>query len=252
MIRRVRIIFLLTASLLILTGALAAQHTNANTDVKFDFEQEPVKFMAEIYSCYHNWKIDRGIRMAREAIAIVDGLYVKDKNAIIHDPGLKLNKAYQIKSTLHTLAGMLYFRKSLETLRKGDKKESAFIMEKLKKGEKVTEKDFEALAQKIEKNGGDQNSRFLARAREQLNLAIKTDPANPASHFQLAGVYKSMGGDDASASAEKHYFSAARLSLEEGDARAVARAMESLKSLNPASIYIKQFEALQKKGAVNE
>lgn len=232
---------------LLLTSGLTAHQNNSGTDKSPDFSKEPVKAMAEIYSCYHNWKIDRGLALAAKAIAVIDKIHADDKNAVIKDPSLKLNKAFYIKSTLYTLAGMLYYRKSLENLRKHDKQESAFIMEKLKKGETVTEKDFEALAKKVEAQGsGSRHRRFLSKAREAFTTAIETDAGNPSPHFQMAGVYKSMSGRESEANAERHYFEAARLSHQAGETRSVERAMAALRSLNPGSPYIKRLEDLIK------
>jgi hypothetical protein len=242
------VIGLIIAAVLPVQGRNAVSTIPTEKNSEVDFNKEPVRFMAEIYKSYHNWRLDHGIKRSKEALAVVDMLYAKDPNAVIKDPKLKLNKALQIKSTLHTLAGMLYFRKSLESLRKSGKKEHAFILEKLKKGKEITEKDFEELSQKVEQNETSaKDNNFLLLAKEQFAAAIDTDPANPAPHFQLAGVYRAMGDPQSLKAAEKHYYTAARLAVQEGDNRAVDRALESLKSLNPRSPSIKKLESLKKR-----
>ncbi len=248
------VIFIITALLPVTGWSGQGPHTGSRDkkpvpkETVLDFNKEPVKFMAEIYKSYHNWKLDRGIRLSKEAMAIVEALYARDPGTVIRDPKLKLNKAYQIKSTLHTLAGMLYYRKSLESLRKSGKKEHTFILEKLKKGEEVTEKDFEKLSQKLDqKEKSAKNGNFLVMAKEQFLKAIAADRENPAPHFQLAGTYRAMGDPRSLKAAEKHYFTAARLAVREGDNKALERALESLKTLNANSPYIKKLEALQKR-----
>jgi hypothetical protein len=243
---------MLVASIGILSfsGLMAQGHHEAsvkkNAPVNPDFSKEPVKCMADIYKCYHNWEIKRGLEMATKARAIIDKVYAQNPNSLITDPGLKLNKAFQVKSTLYTLTGMLYYRKALSATRKTGLKENAYILDKLKKGEEVTEKDLEKLVNKIEsKSLKDNKKSALVLSIESFLEAIKSDFGNPAPHFQLASVYRVLGDSDSLKKAEECYFNAARLGVGEGDKKAKDRTLESLTSLNPESIYIDKIKALK-------
>lgn len=208
---------------------------------KRDFSREPVRFMADIYKDYHNWKTDEGIAKAREAITVVDRLYAEDPQTAIRDQNLRLNRAYQVKSTLHTLLGMLYYRKSLTVAGEQKGEGVSVIAEKIRTKKEITDQDLEGLDRAL-KSGVflEEMGRYLTLAREEFEAAIAVDSTNPAPHFQLAAIYGAMKTDDMTDRAEKELSLAARLSLAEGDARAADRAIETLRELNPRSVYLTQ------------
>jgi len=245
---------LLTVSASLWAGNAAQHHgINAPTaqkkapaEMKPDFNSEPVKFMGRIYKCYHDWKIDEGIALFTEGIAVINKIHAANPHAEIKDKGLKLNKAYQIKSTLHTLGGMLYHRKTLTAVRKSGLKEDGFILDKIKAGKEITDQDLEELAGKIDKNDlASTGSSYLLKGKQEFLAAVKADPDNPAPHFHLAELYKTMGDSQSKQEAENHYYQSARLALKEGDPKAIDRTLDLLKALNPASPFIKKLEALK-------
>ncbi|MCE5194450.1 MAG: hypothetical protein LLF28_03190 [Nitrospiraceae bacterium] len=217
-----------------------------------DFSKQPVAAMKEIYKNYHDWKVDQGIASAKKAIEVVNKIYEKDINGKINDPNLKKNRAFEIKSTLHTLLGMLYYRKSLMVASE-NKKSLAPIFDKLNKKQEVTDKELEQVAANLKTDKTSVDSRKYAdSSKEEFLTAIKTDPSNPTPHFQLANILSPLGtGGQGAAEAEKEYFLAAKLSMDEGDEKSVKRAFDAIKSLNPKSSYLKQIEKLkkEKKGA---
>ncbi len=215
--------------------------------VKIDFKKEPVKFMGQIFKSYHDWDLKRGITLSEEAIAIIDVIYNKDPNQIINDPTLKLNKAFQIKSTLHTLKGMLYFRTSLHSKKDPVRTENQAIMDKLKKGKEVTDKDFEDLTNKIEKNTSSiKKIDVFGLAKNEFLIAIKTDSNNPSPHYQLAEILKNSLDNATKLKAEEHFFESAKLSIQEGDSKSINKILDALKDLNPKSIYITKIESMNK------
>ena len=85
-----------------------------------DFLKEPVKVMTRIFKYYHNWQLNDGIRIVNNSLQKIDKLYKKDPNIRLSDPKLKLNMVFQIKSTLHTMSGLLYYRQFLEKDKTGE------------------------------------------------------------------------------------------------------------------------------------
>jgi tetratricopeptide (TPR) repeat protein len=197
---------------------------------EIDFSKEPLKYMAEIQKDWHFWKIDEGIDKTKKALTIINKLYADDPNAELNDPGLKLNKAYQIKSTLHTLLGMLYHRKSLIGDRKTREKAYAPVLEKVKRGEKFTEEDLEKVAKAIEKESKNRkNLSYFESAKAELLKAIETDPSNPAPHYQLGKIYAANTVPGQTEDAEREFYLAAELSLKEGDKKAAYRSIEVIR-----------------------
>ena len=215
--------------------------------VKIDFNKEPVKFMGEIFRSYHDWKLEKGIALSNEAILIIDEIYKKNPEQAIKDSSLKLNKAFQIKSTLHTLKGMLLFRTSLHSKTEPVRTENEAIMNKVKKGEEITDKDFEDLANKIDKNTGtEKRNSNLDLAKKEFLDAIKADKDNPSPHYHLAEILKKSNDNKEKQKAEDHYLESARLSIQEGDYKSIDKILTALKGLNPKSKYLKEIEAMNK------
>ncbi len=211
----------------------------------YDFSKQPVKYLTAIYMDYHNGKVDSGIKKAKEALLYVNELYKKSPNTIIKGKGLKLNKAYQIKSTLHTLLGMLYYKKAMI----GDDSDKdirlAPVYEKLKKGEGLTDKDLE-LVSKVMAEESKNEQLYINMAIREFKEAIKIDPKNPSAHFQLGLLYSGIYTGESNDTAERHIYLSAKLSYEEGDMQAVSRAFDILKGLNPNSLYLKQIKRFMK------
>lgn len=231
------------------SGFAASPHaTNAEVKQKnLNFSKEPVAYMAEIYNNYHNWKIDQGIESTKKALATVDSLYNKDVNSTINDPKLKRNRAFEIKSTLHTLLGMLYYRKSLDLVADQNKSMAPF-MNKVEKKQQITEKDLEKLADELDKSKANSSmKKFYEASMAEFRTAIQTDPKNPVPHFQLASVLSPASTSNGrSAEAEKELYLAAKLSIDEGDTKSAQRAADVLKNLNPKSSYLTQIEKMIK------
>ncbi|MFA5353029.1 MAG: hypothetical protein WC291_02260 [Thermodesulfovibrionales bacterium] len=208
---------------------------------KGDFSKEPVRLMTEIYRDYHDWKTDDGIAKTEEALSAVSRIYDKDREALIHDKNLRLNKAYQVKSTLHTLLGMLYYRKSLAVVSEQKGEGIASITGKMRRNEEITDRELEDLDRALKADSCLEDMRqYLTRAQAEFQKAIDTDSANPSPHFQLAGIYSAMKTNEMTDKAEQELVSAAQLSGAEGDRKAVDRAMETLRELNPNSVYLKK------------
>ena len=204
-----------------------------------DFLASPVDIMSEIYNDYHNWKIDEGLSHIDESLAQLNPKYEANREYVLNDPRLKLNKAYQIKSSLHTLEGMLYFRKSLDAMKKD--KETSFgpVLDKIK-NKSLTDEDLEQLMKQSMTSENSEQQKYFAISVEKLKLAISVDPKNPVPHFQLASTYKAVGGKDSLTLAEKELYLAAKLSFMEGDKASVKRALDVLKSTNAKSKYIRK------------
>ncbi len=219
---------------------------------KLDFNKEPVSFMSAIFRHYHNWELKKGLSLSKKAIILIDKVYSKDPLQIINDPKLKLNKAFQIKSTLHTLKGMLHSRESQHSKKNSVRTENQSIMSKLKKGRTITDKDFEDLTKKIEKNSSTNKIHDSYNvAINEFMIAIKTDKNNPSPHFHLAEVLKKSKNDKIRLKAEQHYFESAKLSIQEGDSKSIGKILKALKNVNAESSYIKKIEDIDK-GMKNE
>ncbi len=212
-----------------------------------DFKKEPVKYMADIYNDHHNWKVDDGIKKANEALNIVNKLYSKDSKTELKDPNLKLNKTYQVKSTLHTLLGMLYYRKSLLVEKEDRKKTFAPVLDKVKEKKELTDKDLEKVAKSAERRDYlKKRKKYFEMATLEFKAAIDSDPLNPVPHFQLGSMYSAASVAGQTEAAEKEFFLAAKLSLKESDKDSAERAIETLQSINPESEYLKKIEELMK------
>lgn len=102
------------------------------------FLDNPPKFFYCVYSDYHNHKFDNGIKKAELALKEIEPLYKKDPNAKVpnwetKDGKLKDPQIYKVKSELHMLLGMLYFKKSLNVDTNSDKKIYRNFYSKLEK-----------------------------------------------------------------------------------------------------------------------
>ena len=96
-------------------------------------DNPPVYFYC-IYSDYHKHKFDEGIKKAEKALNEIEPLYKKNPEMEIPNANgkgarLKENKAYQVKSNLHMLLGMLCFKKALN-LEGGAERKIYFQFEK--------------------------------------------------------------------------------------------------------------------------
>jgi tetratricopeptide (TPR) repeat protein len=192
-----------------------------------------------IYMDYHNWKIDEGLAKAQNALNDIDKLYNNNPNEELNEPKLKLNKIYQIKSVLHTLSGMLYYRKSFLV----SKESTNPIVEKLKQNKKLTDEDLANLAQD---KSFEKKSAYFKKAINEFEKAIQIDPQNPTPHYQLGTIYAPLASSGYSQAAEKEFFLAAQLSHRERDMPSALKAVESLKILNPQSNYLKEIDAILK------
>ncbi len=212
-----------------------------NSDV--DFQNNPVDYMASIYRDYHDWRIDEGLKKSDAAIGIVDKIYIKDPEKEFSDPKLKLKKASQVRSTLYTLLGMLKYRKFLTTGHKAREEAYSPLMEKIKKGEELSEDDLESIAGEIEGRETDIQVKSLFRETvTAFETAVKSDPSNPAPHYQLGTVYNAATDSDYSMIAEKEFYISYKLSLKEGDTQAAERSLEALRNVNEKSEYLKRIE----------
>lgn len=232
------------------TGGKATAATPPAAELKeapAAFLDAPVEYMTSVYRDYHEWRVTEGIEKAERAIASVDKVYAANANAEIRDSKLKLNKAYQVKATLHTLLGMLYNRKALLVLNEQGSggSQRAAVLKKLEEGGSLTEEDLKAVADEAEgrSSASAQQEDFVRRSINEFASAIKTDPDNPVPHFQLATVYASSSLE-ATTDAEREYFEAARLSFGEGDKKSTRRAFEALVELNPQSGYVAQVRSM--------
>ncbi|MFC1769494.1 hypothetical protein ACFLZI_00400 [Nitrospirota bacterium] len=222
-----------------------ASATAVNETKLSDFATSPVEHLKQIYTDYHNWNIDRGIETASAALITINKMYSTNPEATLNDKALRLNKAYQVKSTLHTLRGMLYYRKSTLEAHNPENSDFKEIMDKLKDGKELTEEDLEQAANKAE------NSPASSAQTEYYNLAIKefeqashTDPGNPSPHYQLGTIYKAVSLNGDTAEAENQFYMALKLSSKEGDSNAARRAYEALLELNPSSPHLQNAAAI--------
>ncbi|MCE5313337.1 MAG: hypothetical protein LLF86_09330 [Nitrospiraceae bacterium] len=211
---------------------------------KMDFSKEPVAYMTEIYKSYHDWRVDDGIDGAKKALAVVNGMYEKNINATINDPKLKRNRAFEIKSTLHTMLGMLYYRKSLMTF---SGKSITPLLDGVDKKKGLSDKDLERISEKLKNDKSSSDAKkYFNSAREEFQTAVKADAANPVPHFQLGTILGPGASMGQTAEAEKEFFTAAKLSIGENDPKSAARAQDALKNLNPKSEYLKQLAKIMK------
>ena len=216
------------------------------TAVPDGFLNSPAKGLAGIYADFHDWKVDSGIGRAQAALDAVDGLYERDPEAALSDKSLRLNKAFQIKSTLHTLLGMLYYRKSLLVLREGRSDAEQELLDKIEKGQEVSEADLERVATEAEKGTSARlvKDNLVARAIDEFKRASEVDPSNPSPHYQMAAIYGAMASLPEPGLAEAEYFRGAELSIKEGQKEAARSALESIRGLNPSSKYLPRLESL--------
>ena len=94
------------------------------------FLKNPPLYFYCIYSDYHNHKFDSGIKKAEEALREIEPLYRKNPgakvpNAKAGNARLKDDRVYKVKSDLHMLLGMLYFKKAMNL--KSSKEKKAFM-----------------------------------------------------------------------------------------------------------------------------
>lgn len=212
---------------------------------EIDFISEPVRYMEQIQMDLHFGRIDEGIARAKKALVTFEERYGKDPNALLNDPMLKLNKAHQVKSILHTFLGMLYYRKSLMVDRGDRSSIYSPVLDKVRRGEKFTGKDLEKVADALEgSNLKRERTRYYEAARLEFQNAISADAGNPLPHFQFGKMYSASIAGKQSAEAEKEYFLAAKLLAGEGDRKGIERVIEAIASVNSASPYIKEIERM--------
>jgi len=210
------------------------------------FLDSPAKSLAGIYKDYHDWNIKSGIERARVALKEIDALYAREPRAKIADSSLKLNYAYQIKSTLHTMLGMLYYRESMLVLRDGGTDAEQAVMDKLKRGDEVRDEDLERVAEEAERGSSMKLQRddLMARAISEFKVASEVDPSNPSPHYQMASVYSTMPPVDSAGLAEAEYYKGAELSIMEGQRDTARGALEAIRKLNPKSVYITRIKKM--------
>ncbi|MEO2068264.1 MAG: hypothetical protein ABGX27_01970 [Desulfurobacteriaceae bacterium] len=213
---------------------------------EIDFTKEPAKYLGEIYNDYHFFKIDEGIKKAEKALKIIDKIYKKNPNAEIKDPSLNWKKAYQIKSTIHTLLGMLYFRKALDVATESKEKESEYLRKILKEKKELTDEDIEKLSKIAEK----QRKILEVKSKKYANLsldhfkkAIEVFPDNPYPHFQLAKFYLTAGEREL---AEKELVETAKIFVKWKDFKALNSLIDFLKEAGADTALIKKLEDLKR------
>jgi len=102
------------------------------------FLNNPPLYFYCIYSDYHNHKFDSGIEKAEKALREIEPLYRKNPgakvpNAKVGDARLKDDRVYKVKSDLHMLLGMLYFKKAMNLKSSEEKKTFIEFEKKLEK-----------------------------------------------------------------------------------------------------------------------
>ncbi len=102
------------------------------------FLDNPPLYFYCIYSDYHNHKFDSGIKKAEEALKEIEPLYRKNPkakvpNAKVGNARLKDDRVYKVKSDLHMLLGMLYFKKAMNLKSPEEKKAFMEFGKKLEK-----------------------------------------------------------------------------------------------------------------------
>ena len=237
---------LLPTGVIASTGAMDDRAPEQTALPEGAFLDSPAKWMAAIYKDYHDWQVDKGIMGALSALEEIDALYARDPRGVIADSSLKLNNAYQVKSTLHTMLGMLYYRKSMLVLRGSGTDAEQALMDKIRKGDEVSEEDLERVAEEAERGSSSrlQKDNLMAKALSQFKLASDTDPLNPSPHYQMASVYSAMPPVESANMAEQEYYRGAELSIREGQRDTARGAIEAIRNINPGSVYISRIEKL--------
>lgn len=213
---------------------------------EIDFTKEPAKYLGEIYNDYHFYKTDEGIKKAEKALKIIDEIYKKNPSAELKDPSLNWKKAYQIKSTIHTLLGMLYFRKALDVTNKAKEKEAEYLKKILREKKELTDKDIEELAKIAE----EQRKVLESESRKYANLSVKhfkkaieVFPDNPYPHFQLAKFYLTAGEREL---AEKELIETAKIFVKWKDFKSLNSLIDFLKQAGADTALIKKLEDLKR------
>jgi len=174
------------------------------------FKKEPVKFIFSIYDDYHFNRVDEGVK---KAFSILEYLNTKDNNYEIKSPFLRWKKVYQIKSTLYTLLGLLYIKKSGQVDKSTREEEKKYILESLKKKGKLSKEDLDYLF-KLSQQRNEEYEKYMKfyinEAIKFFNKAIKEFPDNPYPYIQLANFYKNSGDEK---EAQKYLEKAAKLFL---------------------------------------
>jgi len=236
--------------LLISTSPLqTAEAKNSQITVekkKLDFRKEPAKYLGEIYNDYHFYKTDEGIKKAENALKIIDEIYRKNPETELNDPALRWKKAYQIKSTLHTLLGMLYFRKSLDVAAETKRKESEYLKKILKEKKKLTDEDIEKLAKMAEEQNRIMEveaKKYADLAVEHFKKAVEVYPENPYPHYQLAKFYLTAGEKEL---AEKELLETAKIFSKWRDYKALESLIDFVKQAGADTSFVKKLEKLKK------
>ena len=212
---------------------------------EIEFSKEPAKYLGEIYNDYHFYKTDEGIEKAERALKIIDEIYKRNPNAELKDPSLSWKKVYQIKSTIHTLLGMLYFRKSLDVVNETKKRETEYLRKVLKEKKELTEKDIERLAKIADEQSKileSESEKYANLAVENFKKAIEVFPDNPYPHFQLAKFYLTAGEREL---AEKELVETAKIFVKWEDYRALNSLIDYLKETGADTALIKKLEELK-------
>ena len=238
------IVLALTLALSLVPAVAMASSAQVQDNLKAEvFLDAPAKGLAAIYKDYHDWKVSSGIDSALSAILQIDTL---SPETVLEDKGLRLNRANQIKSTLHTLLGMLYYRKALLVQRDGKDGAVSELMGKVKSGAQITEADLEKVALEAE-NGQTADAKknsLVAMAVNEFVSASMADPNNPSPHYQLAQVYSALQPQGLGSKAEQEYFAAAELSFKEGSREDAIKVLATIREMNPNSEYASRLEAM--------
>ena len=207
------------------------------------FKKEPVKFIFSIYDDYHFNRVDLGIK---KALSILDYLNTMDDNYEIKNPFLRWKKVYQIKSTLHTLLGLLYIKKSGQINKSIREKERKYILEILKKKGKLSKEDLDYLS-KLSQQENDEYEKYMKfyinEAIKSFNKAIEKFPDNPYPYVQLANFYKN-GGDEKEA--QRYLEKAAKLFLKHNQKDMYLSILNQAKEEGYSLEFIKKLEELLK------
>lgn len=227
--------------------AVADSASQTGAAVQTDsFMSDPARGLADIYRNYHDWKIDAGIELALRALSDLQQAYGATPEAVIPGRGLRLNKAYQIESTLHTLLGMLYYRKSMLVLRQGGDEAMRSVLSKLEDGQELTDADLEMVASEAEAGGASNagGDRYIKLAIAELEAASRVEPANPSPHYQLAVILSATNPGSQVIRAEKEFFIAAELSLKENRKADALKALQAIRDINPESDYAARLQKM--------
>ncbi len=218
--------------LLILIAALTLPISSFSAN-RVEFLKKPAEYMVDIYRDYHRYKVDRGIEKAKKALKLLDPIYRKNPNYEFRDKELKKRKAYQVKSMLHTLLAILYYRKAMlvrdtdterrfaELAKSVDPDGKRFLefnqlitlyMASKELGEK--DKNLEKRIKELEKELGVKESqleeiyrlsvenakkvdaerdKYVKLCLSEFRKAFKVDPNNADAHVQLARIYGEIG-----------------------------------------------------------